>query len=167
MGDFNLDANKQFQADYTHKLLFDDLESHLIELNFIQLVEFDTWSRIVENNRRSSLLDHIYTDDPTRISSIYPITPIFGDHIMVILTVMGEHRQVKQILKRDWRKYSPNLLCEPLSKEDWNIGMNDVQEYWNCFENKLINIVNQIVPLRIFVNNQLEIVNAHLILRKN
>jgi hypothetical protein len=72
---------------------------------------------------------------------------------MVIITVMGEHGQVKQILKRDWPKYSPNLLCELLSKEDWIIGVNDVQEYWNCLENKLINIVDQIVPLQTFVNN--------------
>jgi hypothetical protein len=28
MGDFNLDANKQFQANYTHKMLFEDLKSH-------------------------------------------------------------------------------------------------------------------------------------------
>jgi hypothetical protein len=28
IGDLNFDANKQFKADYTHKLLFDDLESY-------------------------------------------------------------------------------------------------------------------------------------------
>jgi hypothetical protein len=153
MGDFNLDANKQFQANYTHKVLFEDLESHFSELGLIQLVEFDTWSRTVENTKRSSLLDHIYTDDPTRIKSIYPITPIFGDHLMVVSSVIGSKGNLVNILRRDWRKYSPNLLCEMLRKEDWNIGVSDVQGYWNCFENKLINIVDQIVPLRTFTNN--------------
>ena len=32
----------------------------------------------------------------------------------------------------------------------WNIGVDDVQEYWNVLENKLINIVDEIVPLKTF-----------------
>jgi hypothetical protein len=80
---------------------------------------------------------------------------------MVVSSVIGGKGNLIDFLRRDWRKYSLSFLCEMLSKEDWNIGVSDVQGYWNCFENKLINIVDQIVPLRTFFKTMLKIVNAH------
>ena len=45
----------------------------------------------------------------------------------------------KEISKRrDWRKYSKELLNAKLTSTDWNIGVDDVQQYWNIFENMLI-----------------------------
>ena len=36
---------------------------------------------------------------------------------------------------RDWSKYSKDVLNEKLSNIDWNIEIDNVQEYWNVFEN--------------------------------
>ena len=52
--------------------------------------------------------------------------------------------------RRDWRAYSKEKLNVKLSLIDWNIGVDDVQEYWNVLENKLINIVDEIVPPKTF-----------------
>ena len=54
---------------------------------------------------------------------------------------------------RDWRNYSVNLLNEKLSSVDWNIDIEDVQDFWNVFENKLIKIVDEIVPMTQFDGN--------------
>ena len=36
---------------------------------------------------------------------------------------------------------------------DWNIQIEDAQQYWNVFENMLVNIVNEIVPMVEYHNN--------------
>ena len=72
---------------------------------------------------------------------------------MVICKLKTQLNNVSDTLKRDWRNYSIKLLCERLSNEDWSVDNDCVQEYWNCFENKLIRIVDDIVPLVSFKNN--------------
>jgi hypothetical protein len=32
---------------------------------------------------------------------------------------------------------------------------NDVQQYWNVFENLLVNIVDKVAPLATFINNKI------------
>ena len=54
---------------------------------------------------------------------------------------------------RDWRGYSPELLCTKLHQLDWEFKSDSVQDFWNEFENQLINLVDEIVPLVSFTNN--------------
>ena len=63
MGDFNLDYNKRFDVNYQRENLFELFENKLGDLNLLQLVNFDTWSRLVGVVLRSSLLDHIYVNN--------------------------------------------------------------------------------------------------------
>ena len=56
-------------------------------------------------------------------------------------------------MRRDWRKYSKELLCDELSIVDWKSNIGDVQGFWNEFENKLVHVIDKIVPLTPFVNN--------------
>ena len=60
MGDFNLNENRKFDVNYAYAGLFDIFEEKLGHLDLIQMITFDTWSRLVGNVFRSSLLDHIY-----------------------------------------------------------------------------------------------------------
>ena len=36
---------------------------------------------------------------------------------------------------------------------NWNIEIPVVQQFWNVFENLLINVVDEIVPLNVFEGN--------------
>ena len=36
---------------------------------------------------------------------------------------------------------------------DWNFETDNAQDFWNDFENKLIGVVDKIVPLRDHLNN--------------
>ena len=49
---------------------FDDFENVLCDYDLIQLVEFPTWSRIINNVMHESVLDHIYVMDPTIVDYI-------------------------------------------------------------------------------------------------
>ena len=44
-----------------------------------------------------------------------------------------------------------------LNTVNWNININDVQEYWNKFELKFIEIVDDIVPLVDFESDVVKI----------
>ena len=45
------------------------------------------------------------------------------------------------------------LLNLELSKIDWNIGVDDVQQFWNIFKSRQIKIVDTLVPLVDHHNN--------------
>ena len=64
LGDFNLDAGMQFNAYYSRKNLFNELNPLINDLKLHQLVDFTTWSRSINNALKESTLDHIYTNTP-------------------------------------------------------------------------------------------------------
>ena len=82
-GDFNLDYGKKHCINYANRNLFEDFEESLSELYLIQLVNCATWSRIVNDSYKESLLDHIYVTDPTISKSITTVRPCFGDHLLM------------------------------------------------------------------------------------
>ena len=38
--------------------------------NLCHMVKFKTWSRMVDGNERSSILNHIYLQDPTKYQAL-------------------------------------------------------------------------------------------------
>ena len=85
LGDLNLDYNKRFDVNYTRESLFELFDSKLGELNLLQLVKFDTWSRQVGLVLRSSLLDHVYVNNVGLIKNITHSKSCFGDHELIIV----------------------------------------------------------------------------------
>ena len=59
LGDSNLDYAKVCDDNYCNKNMFSDFNDVLSEFFLIQLVYFETCSRLVGSVRRSSILDHI------------------------------------------------------------------------------------------------------------
>ena len=78
----------------------------LSDLDLIQLVECNTWSRIVNNILRESLLDHIYVNDPTICNDVTTLKPCFGDHMLVMVELNLSKLPASRVFSRDWRKYS-------------------------------------------------------------
>ena len=60
------------------------------------------------------------------------------------------------ILKRDWRRYNKDILVNKLQNVNFNLNSNNVQEAWNHFENVIINVIDDIVPIVPFVNNSVK-----------
>ena len=60
LGDSNLDYSKKFDQNFAHGVLFEDFDESLSNYNLVQIVNFSTWSRLVRNVRKTSILDHIY-----------------------------------------------------------------------------------------------------------
>ena len=47
--------------DYVQRGHFEAFDEHISAFGLVQLIEFGTWSRLVENTLRSSILDHVYS----------------------------------------------------------------------------------------------------------
>ena len=97
LGDFNLDYSRVNDVNYANKNLFEDFDEILSPLEFVQVVNFVTWSRLVGTTLRSSVLDHVYIKDPTVIKNLKAITPFFGDHMLLMFNVNGTNCYKKEI----------------------------------------------------------------------
>ena len=153
LGDFNLDWNRKGQLNYPFKNYFDCMDEVIAEHSLIQLVNFPTWSRTVQNEHRESIIDHIYTNNPSYISDVTGTTPYFGDHLLISFVYSCANTNKNTTYKRCWRGYTKELLCQSLNNTNWEIYNDDVQGYWNEFENRLINVVDSIVPTQEFKSN--------------
>ena len=155
MGDLNLDYSQKDNADYRFSYMFDDFEVALGEFNLIQIIEFPTWSRIVNGVLRESTLDHVYLTVPSVCSSVESLKPCFGDHVLITITINAARNLPEITQRRDWRRYSKDNLVELLSNINWYEDINTVQEMWNDMELKIIKVVDIIAPLTKFVNNMI------------
>jgi hypothetical protein len=85
LGDFDLDWSKKGQPRHGLISYFDDLDHAFEESSLVPLVDFPTWSRKVSGSARESTIDHIYSNDPTSLSSISSVNPCCGDHPALVL----------------------------------------------------------------------------------
>ena len=157
LGDFNLDYSRYHDISYSHKNFFEDFDRALGMKNLVQLIDFPTWSRCVDAVMRESILDHFYVQHTRYVKNIACVKPIFGDHLCVMVSTAGRDLNTVITQRRDWRKYNKDVLINTLRTVDWTIEDDTVQEYWNTFENKLIQVVDQLIPIRDFVNNSVKL----------
>ena len=149
LGDFNLDFSKRYNVNYSHKHYFENLNVAFEPHNLIQIINFNTWSRIIKNVQTSSIIDHVYLKDPTSVSNLTSSKPFFGDHSLISFQIATSALQESNVYKRNWKNYSKALLVQNLTMVNWNIEVDDVQSYWNTFESNLVEIIDKIAPLQL------------------
>ena len=149
MGDFNLDENKIYSEQYAFKHHFRDLEECWQDLNLTQLIKFDTWSRIVNGTKRVSRLDHIYTNNPHILTPPESLLTGIGDHLAITTDINTKSKQLnKAVTFRDWRGYSVEKLTEKLQGINFCLDISPVQDLYNHIERKIIEAVDELVPMR-------------------
>ena len=124
LGDFNLNFARKNDVNYLHVKYFDDFDDVLYDKNLIRLMEFPTWSRIVNNVLIESIIDHIYVKYPTLVSEVQSTKPLFRDHLLISITLGLEKKEIEPLLRRDWRKYSKEVLLAELALVDWSSDVN-------------------------------------------
>ena len=117
---------------------------------------FETWPPCVQQIKRTSILDHFYTKQPELINEIMPNDTEIGDHKWVTFKMAGQSSDPKTIYRCDWRNYNKDKLVNLLMQIHFNMRLDCVQETWNWFENELINVVDEIVPIVPFVNDTIK-----------
>ena len=154
LGDFNLDENKKYLNDYSHRLYYEELIDTFDPLGLIQIVDFNTWSRLVNGVWRKSLLDHVYVKDITTVDNLEPNEVLTGDHILLTFTIEGNVNKPSISHKRNWIKYSKANLITEINKHTWNNDITTVQDLWNDYENKLSLISDMVAPITEYTSNE-------------
>jgi hypothetical protein len=106
VGDINLDWNRKGDLNYYFKNYYNYMEERLEEHNLIQMVNFLTWSRVVNNVIKESTIDHGYTAKPTSIIDLTSIKPFFGDHLVVLFNITSEKPIPVTSFRRSWQHYT-------------------------------------------------------------
>ena len=145
-GDMNLDDSKRNDIGYHNKNLFDLLLEAFEPLNLIQLTTFYTWSRMINNVLKNSILDHVYTNNVTLIKNILPKDPIGGDHLIVTFEIEETKAIGTFEFKRNWKLYSKDKLIKKLLDVKWDNEIICVQSFWNSFEHNLVSVIDDLVP---------------------
>ena len=128
MGDFKLDHSKINDVNYANKHLFNLWDSKFDDLSMLQLVDFATWSWLVGDVLRSSILDHIYVNQIDLVKNVEHVTPLFGDHELIMAEVCITKPAPKITFRRDWRQYSKEKLVAKLAGVNWDSTAVDVQQ---------------------------------------
>ena len=114
---------------------------------------------------KESILDHVYSNNPTFVSNIRHVCPTFGDHLIVMFDYLYTFEKAKSMWKRDWRFYNKGRLTRMLADVDWDLDVPDVQQSWNLLENKLLSVIDAIVPYTKFNNNEVAHSNSNTKIR--
>ena len=73
---------------------------------------------------------------------------------MVSFTINSELKNSIVAYRRNWQKYSKEALNAKLESQNWQILNDDVQGYWNCFESRLVQIVDELAPLELIAEKK-------------
>ena len=87
------------------------------------------------------------------LNNIQYCKPIIGDHCLISFNIICTPDEPQIVLKRCWKAYTKELLLSKLQYVQLDLEIEDTQSIWNSFENKLIEIVDDIAPLVPFSNN--------------
>ena len=123
------------------------------EKNLIQLLKDATWQRIINNDLKDSILDHLYVTNPTLIHDIVLKTPLIGDHKLITFKAQGNPLPPEIIMKRNWQNYTSTKLNELLSTINFDIEADLVQDIWNRFEAALLPVIDDLIPYAPFIEN--------------
>ncbi len=148
MGDINFDYNKRTDVSYHLRKLYDKWLNLEEASQLVQLVDFTTWTRTCQGQLKQSTLDQVLTNNHSLIDSVEEGNAATSDHVPVIitLTVCKEKAEPANIWARDWKNYSPELLQERLAGVDWNINCTGVQDYNDEMEQKIMTVLEDIIP---------------------
>jgi len=159
-GDFNINWNLESPEK-------EILETWAIDAGVIQLIQDNTWSRIVtidENSTlRTSKLDLVFTNDEDLRASVGD--PITSDHCLITMqTIPVDDVVVRtKIKRRNWKRYNPQNFNENFM-ENWNFPWtNDIETNVNGLTNALQTQLDYFCPWRVIrLNRETDLVDQKL-----
>ena len=143
LGDFNICLLK------SKSKLCREYKSFLNLFHCKQLIKVPT--RVT--NKTSSLLDHIFTNNPNKINQSGIIKTGFSDHYLTycsrknVKLSLGQHKTIKF---RSMKNYSQLDFLNRLRNIDWSVVLTcqDVNDAWDIFKSIFTGILDEIAPYK-------------------
>jgi len=150
LGHFNINYAKMNNRNEVNRTLTQILKNPVENHSLEQMVSFKTWSRTVNGQFRSSILelDHVYISNNGKIKSIIPLSIPISNHVPVKVEYEFKNQTVrKTTMVRNWKGYSKEKLLELLRREDWTATQDVVQDISDYLEIKILNTLQVLAPL--------------------
>ena len=107
LGDFNLDQMKRSDPSYHHSRLYELWKDFEEQHQLSQMVRFVTWSRMDRGLLKTSLLDHVYTNDEGLIDSVMELSSLTSDHCPVLAVLaLKTFSKARRVWTRNWKNYN-------------------------------------------------------------
>ena len=150
-GDLNLDHGKWLNPDQHQEVMVRTVQDNLETTGFIQLVQgiTRTW-----RNQADSTLDHIWTNSPNRVVSVFNDERPPSDHNVTGATLsirditMGGQNSVR----RQWSKFSEVSYLNKCKNMDWSpvLAQTCPDLANSLLEEKLLGILDSEAPMAVF-----------------
>ena len=150
LGDFNIDYAKRNNRNIVNRRLTRTLNTLIENHSLKQVVEFKTWSRNVNGDFKSSILDHVYTNDPSKIPSVTQVSIPISDHVPVKIEYQFKSKSSrKKTMVRNWKKYSKEEWLNLLREADFTnrTYQGTPQEISNNMEIKILETLQKLAPI--------------------
>ena len=121
LGDINLDWTKRGDTKYCNLKMLKKLEVELSELGWVQLVKKNTHYNNANGVISESLIDHIWTNTPTRVLKCGQEEKRASDHQLVWVERSARNlvEKVKRVEKRSMKAFRLEALVALCCQEDW------------------------------------------------
>ena len=95
---------------------------------------------------------NIYINDVTLLSILTSISPQIGDNKLVSCKIIYNPPTIRSVIIRNWKLFNKNILMDKLAGQNFNLQIENEQQFWNQMENKLISVIDTIAPRTEFLN---------------
>ena len=150
LGDFNLD-HLQFSNSGRLQPMVEKLMDSVFPHGVVQCVQAATHSW---PGRRDSGLDHIYTNEPDKLSKVQVQFRGYSDHRLIIATKYAKNlkQNIRYCKKRSYKKFSEQEFLVELGKVSWwdVYCCQDVDISVDIFTSKITNILDKMAPVKKF-----------------
>ena len=149
IGDVNLDFVKWDTPDYSQLQMINDSKNCLEASGFFQLVKDVTrsWPGQVD-----SLIDHFWTNDPSKVLSVTNKVRAVGDHNVITATIRTKGSDTRRLdtKKRSFKNFDPTVYRQKLERENWTdiYELENVDLAYDFLESKVVGILDELCPLK-------------------
>uniref|UniRef100_A0A3P9IXQ6 Reverse transcriptase domain-containing protein n=1 Tax=Oryzias latipes TaxID=8090 RepID=A0A3P9IXQ6_ORYLA len=129
----------------------DDFKSYCDCLNLFQLVNDPTRPN-PKFPEKSSLIDLILTNSPSKYSTAAVFANDISDHCIIAISRNTKMPKTKPhiIIKRNVKQFCEQSFCQELYEFDWHTMMeiDNVETAWSYFHNEFTKILDRHAPIR-------------------
>ena len=149
LGDLNLDKLNWEDPDPIHRDMIEMIKMEIEPRHFSQHIVGPTrfWP-----GTTSTLLDHIWPNNPLKIISTRNITRGAGDHNLIHVKIRrkGQDNSAQEVLGRDRRKFSIKNYRENLKNQNWNdiLETDNLDLAYSKLEEIITKILDEAAPMR-------------------
>lgn len=154
VGDINLDFNKVTCQNYAHRKIYDTWLSFIDRNGLTQNINIPTWSRIIRNTKKESILDHCYSNTTDLRCDVLDL--MIGDH--KALFIAGDKPKTNKTsndLKRNWKRYSQSRLRELLVDVCWErFNYMTIEQASDFLDIEIMSALSKIAPEKVIKQHE-------------